>query len=204
VADRRRRRAGAPVEGGSRERLVAAATRLLRRQGYDATAVKDIAREGAAPMGSFYYHFPLGKEQLAASAVRLGADQVARLYLGALDRHSEPAEALAAIPLRVAVVLERSDWRDGCPVAAIALETVGRLPALQQAAAEALTHWEEVVAGWLRRAGCEAGVAAELALTTVAIVEGAELLARVRRSREPLEHAARVLRRLARDALADR
>jgi TetR/AcrR family transcriptional repressor of lmrAB and yxaGH operons len=174
--------------------------RLLRQRGYEATVVKDIAREGDAPMGSFYYHFPLGKEQLAAAAVRLGGDEVARLYLRALQGHTDPGDALAAIPLRIANMMERSAWRDGCPVATTALETVGRVPSLQQAAAEAFDQWQEVVAGWLRRAGCDPDVARDLALTTLTIVEGAELLARVRRSREPLERAAATLRQLAQEA----
>jgi TetR/AcrR family transcriptional repressor of lmrAB and yxaGH operons len=190
---------GEPAPVGSLERLLEAAVALFRRQGYEGTAVKDIAREGAAPMGSFYYHFPLGKEQLGASAVRRGADQAARLYLRAMDRHTDPGDALAAIPLRIADVLERSGWQDGCPVAAIALETVGRVPSLQTASAEAFRQWEEVIAGWLVRAGYDAEVAARLALETVCLLEGAELVARVRGSREPLERAAEVLRRRARE-----
>jgi TetR/AcrR family transcriptional repressor of lmrAB and yxaGH operons len=187
-------------DGGSFDRLVAAATSLLRRQGYEASAVKDIAREGEAPMGSFYYHFPLGKEQLAGAAVRRGAEEVSRAMLRAMERHTDPAEALAAIPLRFADVLERSGWREGCPVATTALETVGRVPSLQKAAAEAFAAWEDLVAGWLRRAGCPPDRAARLAVTTVSLIEGAEMLARVRGSREPLERAADALRRLARDA----
>jgi len=150
-------------------------------------------------MGSFYYHFPLGKEQLGAAAVRRGADQVARLYLRAMERHTDPAEALAAIPIRVADVVERSGWEAGCPVAATALETVGRVPTLQRASAEAFDQWEEVIAGWLVRAGCDAPAAARLALETVCLVEGAELVARVRGSRAPLEYAAEILHRRARE-----
>jgi TetR/AcrR family transcriptional repressor of lmrAB and yxaGH operons len=190
---------GKAVARGSLDRLLEAAIALFRRQGYEGTAVKDIAREGEAPMGSFYYHFPLGKEQLGAAAVRRGADQVARLYLRAMERHTDPAEALAAIPLRVADVVERSGWEAGCPVAATALETVGRVPALQRASVEAFDQWEEVIAGWLLRAGCDAPAAGRLALETVCLVEGAELVARVRGTREPLERAAEVLRRRARE-----
>jgi hypothetical protein len=56
-----------------------------------------------------------------------------------------------------------------------------------------------VIAGWLVRAGCDAPAAARLALEAVCLVEGAELVARVRASREPLERAAEVLRRRARE-----
>jgi TetR/AcrR family transcriptional regulator, lmrAB and yxaGH operons repressor len=196
----RRDKAQEISSGGTFERLVDAATSLLRRQGDEATAVKDIARQGDAPMGSFYYHFPLGKEQLAGTAVHRGAEQVARVYLRAMERHTDPADALAAIPLRIADLLERSDWQEGCPVAATALETVGRVPSLQKAAADAFEAWEAVIAGWLRRAGYGPETASELALTTVTLVEGAEMVARVRGSREPLERAASVLRRLARSS----
>ena len=59
---------------GSRERLIAAATQLFSRQGYATTGVKEIATAGSAPMGSFFFHFPGGKEDLGVAALAHGAD----------------------------------------------------------------------------------------------------------------------------------
>lgn len=191
-------RVGAPDPASSHDRLVEAASRLLARQGYEATVVKDIARLGAAPMGSFYYHFPGGKEELAAAGLRWGADRVAHVYARVLDSHDDAADALAAVALEVADDMEQSVWREGCPVATVALESVDRTPALRQAASEAFTGWQRLIAARLERGGCPPPAAKRLAVVALALLEGAEMLARVHGSREPLERAADALRTLAR------
>lgn len=178
----------------SRDRLVEGALRLISRQGYEATVVKEIARESGAPMGSFYYHFPGGKEELAAAAMRRGGDDVGATFATALNSQERPGEALAACALALAAGLEDTAWRDGCPVATTALETIGRSPALQEAAVETFAAWQELFAARLRRSGISAEQADELALTALALIEGAEMIARVRGSREALERAAAALR----------
>ncbi len=190
--------AGAPGPASSHDRLVAAASRLLGRQGYEATVVKDIARLGAAPMGSFYHHFPGGKEELAAAGLMWGADRVARVYTRVLDSRDDAAEALAALALEVADDMEESAWRDGCPVATVALESVDRSPVLRQAASSAFMGWQRLIAACLERGGCPPPAAKRLAVVVLALLEGAEMLARVHGSREPLERAADALRTLAR------
>jgi TetR/AcrR family transcriptional repressor of lmrAB and yxaGH operons len=193
------RQAGA--QGASRDRLIDAALCLLTRQGYEATVVKDIAHAGAAPMGSFYYHFPGGKEELAAAAMRRGAQHVADLLAQALNSHDRPADALGACALALADRLETTAWQDGCPVATTALETIGRSPLLQQVAAEAFTTWQRLITERLRRSGIPAPEADDLAYTALALIEGAELLSRVQRSRQALDKAADALRTLAEVAI---
>ncbi|MGV7591984.1 TetR/AcrR family transcriptional regulator, partial [Mycobacterium kansasii] len=52
------------------ERLVVAMGELLRRQGYGATTVKQLTEAAGATMGSLYHHFPGGKPEVAAAALR--------------------------------------------------------------------------------------------------------------------------------------
>ncbi|EXG82583.1 TetR/AcrR family transcriptional regulator [Cryptosporangium arvum] len=188
--------------GGGRERLITATVGLLSRQGYEATVVKQITTEAAAPMGSFYFHFPGGKEELALAALERGAEGVDTLLAETLARAAAPVDALADCALALADVLARSEWLDGCPVAATALESIGRSPALRAAAAAAFERWVGTLERHLVRAGVAAEPARSLATTTLALLEGAEMLARVRGSAEPLHDAAAALRVLARTALA--
>ncbi len=53
----------------SKEKILQTATALFAKQGYHATGMNQILKESGAPKGSLYYHFPQGKEQLAAEAV---------------------------------------------------------------------------------------------------------------------------------------
>jgi TetR/AcrR family transcriptional repressor of lmrAB and yxaGH operons len=190
-----------PRPSGGKERLVTATIGLLSRQGYEATAVKQITTEAAAPMGSFYFHFPGGKEELALAALRQGAEGVDTLLRETLARATAPEEGLADCALTLAEVLTRSDWLDGCPVAATALESIGRSPALRAAAAEAFERWIVTLGQYLTGAGVADKPARSLASATLALLEGAEMLARVQGSAEPLHDAATALRVLARNAI---
>jgi TetR/AcrR family transcriptional regulator, lmrAB and yxaGH operons repressor len=185
---------------GSRQRLVEAASRLFSRQGYQATVVKQIATEGEAPMGSFYFHFPGGKEELGVAALRHGAEGFGDLLRSTLAAHEPVDEALAAVPLVLAELLVRSEWVDGCPVATTALEVVDGSPLLRAAAAEAFQDWQDIIGERLAAGGIPGPAATGLATNALALIEGAEMLARVQATTAPLEHAAAALRLLARAA----
>lgn len=151
-------------------------------------------------MGSFYHHFPGGKEQLAAAALDAGADTYARLIAAALASEADLGARLAAIATSTADNLAVHDFALGCPVATTALETVTTSPLLQQRSRTALEQWTALIRQAARDADLDHERATRLASATIALVEGAELMARVQRSREPLDVAADALRSLAREA----
>ncbi len=59
----------------TRGRIIAGAYHTLIRQGYEATSVKDIAREAGVPPGLIHYYFT-SKEDLLVAAIRYGCNQV--------------------------------------------------------------------------------------------------------------------------------
>ncbi|HEY8491429.1 MAG TPA: helix-turn-helix domain-containing protein, partial [Dehalococcoidia bacterium] len=60
----------------SRQRMIRAMSRLMQRQGFHATGLNQVLAESGAPKGSLYFHFPGGKEQLAAEAVQASGDRL--------------------------------------------------------------------------------------------------------------------------------
>ena len=78
----------------TRERILHTASGLFQRQGYHATGLNQVLAEGKAPKGSLYFHFPRGKEQLAAEAVTAGAHEVRDELRDALDAARGPADGL--------------------------------------------------------------------------------------------------------------
>ncbi|GAB3312567.1 TetR family transcriptional regulator [Epidermidibacterium keratini] len=191
-------------EAASRERLIESAVTLIRRQGYSGTGVNEIAREGSAPMGSFYYHFPGGKEELAATAMGVGAQAYARLISRALDSEGTFPSRAAEIARATAKLLAKDDFSLGCPVATTALETVTSSEVLRGRSRQAFDEWIGLVADAARAEGIDAAAAHELAVSVISIIEGAEMLARVRGSAEPLEVAASAIARLCVAALGRR
>ncbi|MFW3471915.1 TetR/AcrR family transcriptional regulator [Streptomyces microflavus] len=181
-----------------RERIVVAAARLLQRQGYVGTGIKQIATESQSTLGSIYHFFPGGKEAVAVAAIRYSDQEFAALLKGALDGEADPAEAVLSCTRQLAAGLGESGWVDGCPVTAAALETLGADSDIQQACADALNSWERLVLDKLVGGGFPAQDARELATTVISAVEGAEVTAQVNRSEEPLLAAGRQLARLIR------
>ncbi|MFJ8624420.1 TetR/AcrR family transcriptional regulator [Kitasatospora sp. NPDC093550] len=181
---------------GTRERIVRATSRLLQRQGYEGTGIKQISREAEATLGSVYHFFPGGKQELAAEAIRHGDEEFAVLLRAGLGSSTDLGEAMTACTRLLATELRASDWQDGCPVTTTALETVGRVPVIEEAVTAAFANWRAIVADRLHGAGIGEEDARELAGTVINTLEGAELSAQVARSEEPLLVAGRHLARL--------
>ncbi|RKT18792.1 TetR family transcriptional regulator [Streptomyces sp. 1114.5] len=181
---------------GTRERIIRATSRLLQRQGYEGTGIKQISREAEATLGSVYHFFPGGKQELAAEAIRHGDEEFAVLLRAGLGSSEDLGEAVNACTRLLAHELRASDWQDGCPITTTALETVGRVPVIEQAVTEAFANWQAIVAERLRASGIAEQDARELAGTVINTLEGAELAAQVARSEEPLLVTGRHLARL--------
>ncbi|MGI5470212.1 TetR/AcrR family transcriptional regulator [Streptomyces sp. CA-132043] len=189
---------GGTAAPGTRDRILAATARLLQRQGYEASGIKQIAREADATLGSVYHFFPGGKQALAAEAIRHSDDEMTELLRTAMAGAEDPADAVVACTRMLGEALRASGWTDGCPVTTTALEAVGRAPDLERACAEALQHWQDVLRDKFRTAGIAAADAADLALTVMNTLEGAEMAAQLRRSEKPLQVAGHHLERLIR------
>ncbi|MFI6207490.1 TetR/AcrR family transcriptional regulator [Streptomyces sp. NPDC051041] len=186
------------MQTSTRDRIVVAASRLLQRQGYVGTGIKQIAQEAQATLGSVYHFFPGGKEAVAVAAIKHSGEEFATLLRKALDSEEDPAEAVMGCARQLARELRESGWIDGCPVTAAALETLGTDSGIQQACADALRSWEQLVFDKLLHCGFPSQSARELAPTIIGALEGAEVTAQVYRSEEPLEAAGRQLARLVR------
>ncbi|MEU7001936.1 TetR/AcrR family transcriptional regulator [Nonomuraea sp. NPDC046570] len=183
-------------EIGTRERIVRATSRLMQRQGYGATGLKEISREAEATLGSVYHFFPGGKRELAVEAIHHGDREFAELLRTALERVDDPGEAIIACARELASGLRESGWLDGCPITTAALESAGLVPDIQRAAEEAFENWRTLVRDKLRRCGFAEDVAHDLAHTVINTLEGAEMSAQVSQSEAPLEIAGRHLARL--------
>ncbi|WP_051819939.1 TetR/AcrR family transcriptional regulator [Streptomyces sp. NRRL S-920] len=185
---------------GTRERIVVVAARLIQRQGYVGTGIKQIAKEADATLGSVYHFFPGGKEAVAVAALSYSAEEFADLLREGLAAAGEgqggPGAAVERCAAELAVALRESGWVDGCPVTAAALETLGTDSEIQRVCAQALRGWERIVEERLAAAGIAPDDARELAMTVISTLEGAEVTAQVSRSEEPLRAAGRQLARL--------
>lgn len=176
----------------TRQRMVDATLGAIERRGYFGAGLTQILADSGSPRGSLYFHFPGGKDELVVAAVRQSADVVEQA-LSEVDV-ADPAAAFAAVLDFFGERLEASGWECGCPIAAVALEVAATNDAIQQACAAVFARWTEALRIGLAAAGRDD--AEDLAPGLLALIEGALLLARTQRSREPLDRAARTARLL--------
>jgi TetR/AcrR family transcriptional repressor of lmrAB and yxaGH operons len=172
--------------------LVHAAMRLFRRQGYASTGLAQILELSGAPKGSLYHYFPSGKKALGEAAVELAGSLIHELLVDLAARHAEPGPFLRAWCRTMADWMEESAFRSGCPIATTLLETAPASSAITAAGQRAIDGWIDVIAGVLVRAGTERREARSRAQLLVAAMEGALILARVRRSAGPILDVAKL------------
>jgi TetR/AcrR family transcriptional repressor of lmrAB and yxaGH operons len=177
----------------SRARLVGATAALLQRQGYHATGLGQIVQESGAPRGSLYFYFPGGKEELACTALAESGEAMRQQLEAVVAAAPDPAAAVEDVCRVVGENLAGSGYAHGCPLATVALEAAADSDAVREVCATHYARWEHSIAARLVAAGAAPERAAELATFVLATIEGALLLAKVKRDRGPLEQAGRLL-----------
>lgn len=195
------------AKASTRERFLAATAGLLRRQGYSGTGLKQVALAAAAPWGSLYHFFPGGKEQLGAEAVLAAAEAYGAAIKGLFESVENPASAVRLMFRHEVEVLERSNYRDGCPVASTAIDVASTSDLMRQACSDAFVQWHQLVAGAFVRAGVDLEEADACAAFSLAALEGAIILARTHRSTVALKQTGSMTEaalRAAATALASR
>ena len=173
-----------------RSAIIVAAATLFRRQGYAATGINDIVAQSGAPKGSLYHYFPQGKQQIAEEAVRHAGAHAAETLRRLASEHNTAASLLRAYGATLAGWMVKSDFREGCPITTVLLETASDSESLARAGREAFRSWREVFEHALLRDGMEPRRAARLAALAIVALEGAMVQARVERSGEPITEAA--------------
>ena len=187
----------------TRERIVDVSADLMRRQGYAATGVKQIVTAAQAPFGSLYHHFPGGKEQLGAEAIRASGALYEQLIPAVFDPAPDLPTAVRAFFAGAGEHLKATDFADACPIATVALEVSSSSEVMRVACAEVFERWlaagvERFVAG-----GLSEQRARELAVSMFAALEGAFVLARAVRDTEALAVAGEATASAVERALAE-
>jgi AcrR family transcriptional regulator len=178
-----------------RERMVVSAALLIRERGAHATAISDVLEHSGAPRGSAYHYFPGGRTQLLCEAVDYAGEHVGNIIAEA----EGGLELLDTLIDKYRCQLLDSDFRAGCPIVAVSVEAGEQqdrermAPVIERAAA-VFDRWTDLIAQRFIADGIAADQANELAMSATAALEGAIVLARVRRDLAPLDAVYRQLR----------
>ncbi len=169
--------------------MIETTAQLLWSQGLRATGMNQIVRESGAPRGSIYFHFPEGKDQLAAEAL-VAAGAVMTANIREALAHRTATVAIRRFVASYAREMRESDFHHGCPIATVALEASTTSPRIREVCAQVFAEWEGLLAERLERDGLRKKEARALAVVVLSTIEGAMILCRARRTTEPLERVA--------------
>lgn len=159
----------------SHERILAVASRAIRRGGFQGVGVADVMREAGLTHGGFYAHFRNRDALLTEALERAGQDSAARLRDGVARRESRGRGPLRA--LIEAYLSERhlGEIETGCAVAALASEMPRQAADVREAAAQRVRGLLASVRCALPQ-GAPAGTAAAVASQMVGALQLARAL----------------------------
>src|SRR6516164_11766395 len=98
----------------TRKKMLVSAAQVMRERGAAGVTIDEVLARSGAPRGSVYYHFPEGRNQILAEALRYAGEAIT-------DDIDAAAARGAKVLLRQFVefwerVLSDSDYNAGCPV----------------------------------------------------------------------------------------
>jgi AcrR family transcriptional regulator len=183
----------------TRERIVAAAADLMFEHGVAETTLEDI-RAAAGVSGSQVYHYFEDKQALVRAVIGYQTDAVLDIQGAHLDQLDTMPGLRAWRDLLVGHQ-RQLQCRGGCPIGALGAEVAETDDAARIAVARGLRRWEGRIRDGLRamhaRGDLPAGIDPDdLALATLAALQGGLLLTQIQRDTKPLE--------VALDAMLDR
>ncbi len=184
---------GMPRKTDARDRAIATAERLFRIQGYTATGLNQIIEESGSPKGSFYFHFPRGKAQLAEEAIdRYVAGRIAVLRDISANTTGDALSFVHRIFGTFAAEMVASDFQYGCLMQNLANELPALDADLTKRVARGFVDSTEIVAEHFRGCGFTSARASSTATALVAALEGARTIARLERTAAIFEALADV------------
>lgn len=170
--------------GDTRTKMLISAAEVMRERGAAGVTIDEVLSRSGAPRGSVYYHFPDGRNQILAEALRYAGDAITADIDAAAGRG-------AMVLLRQFVefwegVLAESDFNAGCPVVAAAIGCPDDEVQLTADAGRIFAHWRMALARAFAADGFPDSDADSLAVMAIAALEGAVVLCRSTRSADPL------------------
>jgi TetR/AcrR family transcriptional regulator, transcriptional repressor for nem operon len=178
-----RQEAAVTERGSARDKLLDAATSVIRAKGYAATAVDDLCAAAGVTKGAFFHHFK-SKDDLAVAVADHWSETTGRFFAAApYHAHADPLDrVLGYIDFRKALIAGPLP-EFTCLIGTMVQETYDSHPAIRDACARSIAGHTGAIEADIR-AAIEAyrlkppWSAASLAQYTQAVLQGAFILAK--------------------------
>ncbi len=170
----------------AREKLLAAAVRLVREKGYDATSVDSLCECAGVTKGAFFHHFKI-KDELAVAATQFWTENAAQLFANAeYNKFEDPLDQLIGyVDFRLQLVHGSTLPECTCLLGTMVQEKFETSPAIRDACYEGIQFHAAGVSKMIAAAKALHAPHASwnvenLGLYTQAVIQGALVLAKAK------------------------
>jgi TetR/AcrR family transcriptional repressor of nem operon len=174
----------------TRQRIVAAAAQLMYERGVTEATLEDV-RAAAGVSGSQIYHYFADKQALLLAVIEYQTEAVLDLQRPLFDK-LDTIEGLRQWRDALVEYQLRLQCRGGCPIGSLGSEVAETNPEARLAVASGFLRWETAIQAGLRAMHARGELDTDpddLALATLAALQGGLLLTQVQRRVKPLEAA---------------
>lgn len=171
-----------PAPSNAREKLLEAAVKLVRRNGFAATSVEELCTEAGVTKGAFFHHFP-SKEALGVAAAQYWSQTTGAFFASApYHHHADPVDrVLGYIDFRIALIAGPPE-EFSCVAGTMLQESFRSSNAIRLACEASIfgnaRALEADIAAAMRQSGVTGTTAASLAAHVQVVIQGAFILAK--------------------------
>src|ERR1700722_10888305 len=173
----------------TRQRILEQSAAVFNKHGYSGTSMSDLMAVTGLEKGGIYRHFE-SKQELAAAAFDYAWETVNEPRRRGLDDCETSLEKLLLLVKNFVEQPPRT-LPGGCPLLNTAVESDDGNPVLRGRARAALDQWRDAIADIVRHGQQKGELRDDIEPATVAVVviaslEGAVMMSRLEKTREPL------------------
>lgn len=191
-----------PAPASARDKLLEAGVRLVREQGFSATAVDQLCSAAGVTKGAFFHHFA-SKEALGVALAQYWSESTGAFFAAAPYHHlPDPLDrVLGYIDLRIALLAGPAE-SFSCVAGTMVQEQFRSSPAIRAACQDSINGnaraIEPDLAAAIAQSGAKGVTAEGLARHIQAVIQGAFILAKAEGGQGAAELAREHLRHLRR------
>lgn len=172
----------------TRQRIVEASAPLFNQRGFAGCSMQDVMEATGLEKGGVYRHFS-SKEELAAEVFQYCLAQAVKVRNDGIEQIEGAAEKLRYLIRKF--VEEPSPLPGGCPLLNTAVDADDGNPQLRKLVRQAFQDWRKRLVGIVEQGVARGELRSEvdprqIANTVIAALEGALVLSRIEKTREPL------------------
>ena len=175
----------------TKEKLIQVTAKLIREKGIAATGIAELVEISAVPKGSIYHHFPGGKDDLIIAAIQNFKDLMSAAFKASLKGKSTAKSGLTSILDYYIDSLEKSNFRNGCPLAIVAMESSGNNDLINNTCKEVMDYWVDNLTSYFKYKGSNAG--RNEAIEFITRLEGSLIMCQIYNDTKSLSHLKKQL-----------